>query len=127
MDYIVGLDFGTHGSALSFALKQSKEVFERIKWNEKHERETTHKIGMKIRTSILLKKLHCINTINKNDILVDKVSFVAFGNDANNKYINKDKFIDIGSKDWLYFEYFKMALYSLVYFMHLQHTYHYIE
>lgn len=103
---IVGIDFGTDGSGMSYAVKGSRDVhIHNLNSNDRHH-------DAKTKTNILL---------NYNG------SFIAFGHEATEKYILQDDDSDSDSDDtdndsdnshnsqkneWLLFEKFKMNLYD---------------
>eukprot|EP00483_Globobulimina_turgida_P009781 UN09800 len=99
---VVGIDFGTDGSAVAWALNDGQDkvnLAQEINDNSKF-------INLKTKTNILL---------HSNG------EFIAFGREATEKYIRQ--FEDDDSDDdepnqkkkisnWLYFDQFKMALYK---------------
>ena len=120
-DLIVAIDFGTDGTALAYSKPNTNEVYLQQDWNEK-DKHNKENLGAKMKTNILLKRLknRFKNKKVTKEYKFDNYSssgeyiyeFVAFGEEATNKYQNKNIYIDQGSQNWVYFEQFKMALFS---------------
>eukprot|EP01084_Bolivina_argentea_P301962 521110_1 len=95
---VVGIDFGTDGSAVSWALNDGSDkvhVAQTINDNARF-------VDLKTKTNILLN---------------DKGEFIAFGREATEQYIRQfedmdDKASSKKHASWLYFDQFKMALYK---------------